>query len=137
MRERKRLEEGLATDAELGRRVEDIAAYFELAAEGEAIDEAEVTTELTALRELVERLETQTLLSGDMDRCNAIVTIHPGAGGTESQDWAEMLLRMFLRWCERKGFATEVNDLQPGDEAGIKNATFSATGEFAYGLLTS
>jgi len=137
MRERKRLEEGLATEAELGRRVEDIAAYFELAAEGEAIEEAEVMRELDALRELVERLETQTLLSGDLDRSNAIVTIHPGAGGTESQDWAEMLLRMFLRWCERKGFATEVNDLQPGDEAGIKNATFSATGEFAYGLLTS
>ncbi len=90
-----------------------------------------------ALRELVEKLETETLLSGDLDRSNAIVTIHPGAGGTESQDWAEMLLRMFLRWCERKGFETVVNDLQPGDEAGIKSVTFSVTGEFAYGLLTS
>ncbi len=136
MRERKRLEESLATDAELSRRVDDIAAYFELAAEGEAV-ESEAAHELGGLRALVEHLETQTLLSGDLDRSNAIVTIHPGAGGTESQDWAEMLMRMFLRWCERKGFATVVNDLQPGDEAGIKSVTFSVEGDFAYGLLTS
>jgi peptide chain release factor 2 len=86
---------------------------------------------------VVEKLETETLLSGNLDRSNAIVTIHPGAGGTESQDWAEMLLRLFLRWCERKGFETVINDLQPGDEAGIKSVTFSVSGEFAYGLLTS
>jgi peptide chain release factor 2 len=136
MRERKRLEDALATDSELGRRVEDISAYFELASEGEQVDE-EVTREMNALRELVEKLETETLLSGELDRSNAIMTIHPGAGGTESQDWAEMLLRMFLRWCERKGFATVINDQQPGDEAGIKSVTFSVTGEFAYGMLTS
>jgi peptide chain release factor 2 len=136
MRERKRLEDALATDSELTRRVEDISAYFELASEGEQVDE-EVAREMSGLREVVERLETETLLSGDLDRSNAIVTIHPGAGGTESQDWAEMLLRMFLRWCERKGFDTVINDLQPGDEAGIKSVTFSVTGEFAYGLLTS
>jgi len=136
MRERSRLEAALATDRELTRRVDDISAYLELAGEGEQVGE-EVARELVELREVVGRLETETLLSGEMDRANAIVTIHPGAGGTESQDWAEMLLRMFLRWCERKGFQTEVNDLQPGDEAGIKSATFSVTGEFAYGLLTS
>jgi peptide chain release factor 2 len=136
MRERKRLEDAIATDTELARRVEDISAYFELAGEGEQVDD-DVSRELGGLREVVEKLETQTLLSGDLDRSNAIVTIHPGAGGTESQDWAEMLLRMFLRWCERKGFETVVNDLQPGDEAGIKSVTFSVTGEFAYGMLTS
>jgi peptide chain release factor 2 len=136
MRERKRLEDALATDAELTRRVDDISAYLELANEGEQV-EAEVTRELSGLRELVERLETETLLSGELDRSNAIVTIHPGAGGTESQDWAEMLLRMFLRWCERKKFSTVINDLQPGDEAGIKSVTFSVTGDFAYGMLTS
>jgi peptide chain release factor 2 len=136
MRERKRLEDALATDGELVRRVEDISAYFELASEGEQVDE-EVSREMGALREVVEKLETETLLSGELDRSNAIVTIHPGAGGTESQDWAEMLLRMFLRWCERKNFETTINDLQPGDEAGIKSVTFSVTGEFAYGLLTS
>jgi peptide chain release factor 2 len=136
MRERKRLEDAMATDSELTRRVEDISAYFELAAEGEPVDE-EVAREMSGLREVVEKLETETLLSGELDRSNAIMTIHPGAGGTESQDWAEMLLRMFLRWCERKRFETVVNDLQPGDEAGIKSVTFSVTGEFAYGLLTS
>ena len=136
MRERKRLEDAIATDTELHRRVEDISAYFELAGEGEQVDD-DVARELGSLRQLVEKLETETLLSGDLDRSNAIVTIHPGAGGTESQDWAEMLLRMFLRWCERKGFETVVNDLQPGDEAGIKSVTFSVTGEFAYGMLSS
>ncbi len=136
MRERKRLEAALATDSEVTRRVEDISAYFELASEGEQVDE-EVAREMSGLREVVEKLETETLLSGELDRSNAIMTIHPGAGGTESQDWAEMLLRMFLRWCERKGFETVINDLQPGDEAGIKSVTFSVSGEFAYGLLTS
>ena len=75
------------------------------------------------------------MLSGELDRKNAIVTIHPGAGGTESQDWAEMLLRMYLRWTERRGFKREIIDLQPGDEAGIKSATFTVTGDYAYGLL--
>src|SRR5690349_12280857 len=75
------------------------------------------------------------LLGGDNDRRNAICTIHPGAGGTESQDWAEMLLRMYLRWAEQRGFKTEVVDYLPGDEAGIKSATVDVTGEYAYGLL--
>jgi peptide chain release factor 2 len=75
------------------------------------------------------------MLGGEHDRKNAIVTIHPGAGGTESQDWAEMLLRMYLRWIERRGFKREVIDLQPGDEAGIKSATMTVFGDYAYGLL--
>jgi peptide chain release factor 2 len=75
------------------------------------------------------------MLSGELDRKNAIVTIHPGAGGTESQDWAEMLLRMYLRWTERRGFGRDVLDLQPGDEAGIKSATLTITGDYAYGLF--
>jgi len=136
MRERKRLEDALANGTELARRSEDVAAYLDLAREGESVD-SELTSEIGILRELVERLETQTLLSGETDRNNAIVTVHPGAGGTESQDWAEMLLRMYTRWCERKGFQVEMNDYQPGEEAGLKSATFSVTGEFAYGLLTS
>ncbi len=135
MRERKRLEDALATDSDLARRTEDISAYFELAREGESVDE-DLKRELDSLRETVERLETETLLSGETDRNNAIVTIHPGAGGTESQDWAEMLMRMYLRWCERHRFETVLNDHQPGEEAGIKSATFSVGGEFAYGLLS-
>ncbi|HSE50150.1 MAG TPA: peptide chain release factor 2 [Terriglobales bacterium] len=136
MRERKRLESSLATEQELGRRADDIATFFELAREGEQV-EPELRKEIDALRALVERLETETLLSGENDARNAIVTIHPGAGGTESQDWAEMLMRMYLRWAERQGFQTELNDYQAGEEAGIKSATFSVNGPYAYGLLTS
>ncbi len=135
MRERKRLEDALATDSDLARRTGDISAYFELAGEGESVDE-DLKRELDSLNVTVERLETETLLSGETDRNNAIVTIHPGAGGTESQDWAEMLMRMYLRWCERHHFETVLNDHQPGEEAGIKSATFSVSGEFAYGLLS-
>ena len=79
--------------------------------------------------------ETKKMLGGEHDRKNAIVTIHPGAGGTESQDWAEMLLRMYLRWTERRGLKREVIDVQPGDEAGIKSATFTVIGDYAYGML--
>ncbi len=93
--------------------------------------------EIAALREQLETIETRTLLNGENDVLNAIVTLHPGAGGTESQDWAEMLLRMYLRWAERKGFTVALNDRQEGEEAGIKSATFTITGEYAYGLLQS
>ncbi len=136
MRERKRLEDVLATESDLVRRSDDIAAYLELAREGENVA-ADLKRELDALRETVDRIETETLLAGENDARNAIVTIHPGAGGTESQDWAEMLLRMYLRWGERHGFETVLNDYQPGEEAGIKSATFSVNGQYAYGLLTS
>ncbi|OGL44448.1 MAG: peptide chain release factor 2, partial [Candidatus Schekmanbacteria bacterium RBG_16_38_11] len=83
----------------------------------------------------VSQVEIQTILSGENDYNNAIVSIHPGAGGTESQDWAQMLLRMYLRWVERRGFKSEINDIQPGEEAGIKSATFTVIGEYAYGYL--
>jgi peptide chain release factor 2 len=136
MRQRKRLENGLAQDTELARRADDIAAYFDLAHEGEAVID-DLKKEIDGLRELAEKLETETLLSGDNDARNAIVTIHPGAGGTESQDWAEMLLRMYLRWAERQGFQVDMNEYQPAEEAGIKSATFTVLGDYAYGLLTS
>jgi peptide chain release factor 2 len=136
MRQRKRLEDSLAMDSDLARRMEDIRAYFDLAREGEAVT-GELQKEINDLREIAEKLETQTLLSGENDLRNAIVTIHPGAGGTESQDWAEMLMRMYLRWAERQGFPVEVAELQPAEEAGIKSATFTVTGDYAYGLLTS
>jgi peptide chain release factor 2 len=136
MREKKRLEKALGTESELARRSDDISAYFDLGNEGENVSE-DLRRELDALNELVDRIETETLLSGDNDALNAIVTIHPGAGGTESQDWADMLLRMYLRWAERQGFQTVLNDYQPGEEAGLKSATFSVTGEYAYGMLVS
>jgi peptide chain release factor 2 len=135
MRERKRLESLLADDAELGRRVDDIEAYFDLMREGEASVEPDLKREIDALEKFVEALESKTMLSEENDALNAIVTVHPGAGGTESQDWAEMLMRMYLRWAERQGFKTDINEIQDGDEAGIKSATFTITGEYAFGML--
>src|ERR1700722_1641091 len=136
MREKKRLEDMLANEANLIRHSDDISAYFDLAREGESVN-ADLRREIDSLRQLVDRVETETLLSGENDGLNAIVTINPGAGGTESQDWAEMLLRMYLRWAERQGFKTEMYDYQPGEEAGIKSATFSVIGQYAFGYLSS
>ncbi len=99
---------------------------------------------LKELRALLERLEhevggaeTEMMLSGENDVRNAICTVHPGAGGTESQDWAELLLKMYLKWAERRGFKTEMLDYQMGEEAGLKSATFTVEGEYAYGLLSA
>ncbi len=139
MRERKRLEAMLADDQELARRTGDIEAYFELARESENVEadlEAELARDIESLSAFVEAMETRTMLSGETDPLNAILTVHPGAGGTESQDWADMLLRMYLRWAERQGFKTEVNDYQDGEEAGIKSATITVSGEFAFGQLS-
>ncbi len=97
----------------------------------------ELQREIQNLKDELESLEIEHLLSGPMDRNNAILTIHPGAGGTESQDWAQMLMRMYLRWAERHTFATEIIDLQTGEEAGIKSATITVTGPYAYGYLKS
>jgi len=91
--------------------------------------------EIKSLRDDFESLEIQNLLSGGLDKNNAILTIHPGAGGTESQDWAQMLMRMYLRWAERHKFNAQIIELQPGDEAGIKSATITITGPFAYGYM--
>ena len=135
MRERKRLEQQLADDVELERRTGDIDAYLDLMREGETSVEDDVKREIDALLTFTEALESRTMLSEENDGLNAIVTVHPGAGGTESQDWAEMLMRMYLRWAERQGFKTEINELQDGDEAGIKSATFTITGDFAFGLI--
>ena len=135
MRERKRVELLLADEAGLARRIDDIEAYFELAREGEAT-EPDLMREIPSLVEYLEQLETKTMLSGETDMLNAIVVVHPGAGGTESQDWAEMLMRMYIRWGERQRFKVEINEIQDGDEAGIKSATFTISGEFAFGLLS-
>jgi len=134
MQSRRRLEEDRDLSASLGRRLEDLTVLVEWAEAGEPVD-AELTRALDELAAEVEAGETKKMLGGEHDRKNAIVTIHPGAGGTESQDWAEMLLRMYLKWAERRGFRVEVIDLQPGDEAGIKSATMLVSGEYAYGML--
>ena len=97
----------------------------------------DLETHLDSWLEAVEAAELQKLLGGEHDATNAIVKINPGAGGTESQDWAEMLLRMYLRWAEKRGFKTEMIDYQEGEEAGIKSATFGVHGPYAYGYLSS
>ncbi len=95
----------------------------------------EIRKEIDALKSYLREVELATMLSGETDRNNAIVTIHPGAGGVESQDWAQMLMRMYLRWAEKRNFATKIVDTQVGEEAGIKGATFTIEGPFAYGYL--
>lgn len=97
----------------------------------------EVTEQIKDLDRRVKQMSLRLMLTGENDRNNAIISINAGAGGTEAQDWAEMLFRMYLRWTERKGYKTELIDLQPGDEAGIKSATFTASGEYVFGYLKS
>jgi peptide chain release factor 2 len=120
----------------LKQRSDDLGVLLEWAAAGEAVD-AEFAQALDVLDEEVQSGEIKKMLGGEHDRKNAILTIHPGAGGTESQDWAEMLLRMYLRWMERRGFKREIIDYQPGDEAGLKSVTMTVSGEYAYGLLSA
>lgn len=115
--------------------IDELLQMLEAEADAELLGELEQGA--AKLIEGLEELEMQTLLSGDFDHNNAIVSIHPGAGGTESQDWAEMLLRMFTRWSEANGYSVEMVDYQGGDEAGIKDATFFVRGENAYGYLKS
>ena len=109
---------------------------LEWAEQGEDVS-ADLQTSLDNLEREVESAEVKKMLGGEHDRASAIVTIHPGAGGTESQDWAEMLLRMYLKWAERRGFKREVIDYQPGDEAGVKSVTITLSGEYAFGLMAA
>ena len=136
MQERKKLEAAIEQDRQMAALISDIDTLIELANEGEDVS-ADLEREIGRLRKLTEQLETEMLLSGENDHRSAILTIHPGAGGTESQDWAEMLLRMYLRWAERNGFEAIVTDRQEGEGAGIKSATVEINGENAYGLLQS
>jgi len=136
MQDRKRLEEAIASESEVARLTSDLDTLFELGREGEDVS-AELEREMRLFSERVDALETQMLLSGPNDSKSAIMAIHPGAGGTESQDWAEMLLRMYLRWAERHGLQAVVTDRLEGEGAGIKSATLEINGDNAYGLLQS
>jgi len=140
LRERKRAEDQIGAEAKLDSLVGDIDTYINLAHEETNAAQREdllkeLDRELSGADTYISELETRTLLSGETDHLNAIMTIKPGAGGTESQDWAAILLRMYLRWAERKGLGAAVLDETPGEEAGIKNATVQFSGENAYGLL--
>ena len=136
MQQRKRLEEAIQNSQAVASVASDIETLFELAHEGEDVS-ADLEREMKAFGIKLEDLETAMLLSGDNDARDAIITIHPGAGGTESQDWAEMLLRMYLRWAERHKFEAIVTDRLEGEGAGIKSATFEINGENVYGQLQS
>ncbi len=136
MQRRRRVEDDLTLLRSLKRRADDLAVLVEWANGGEDVG-ADLARGLEELRQEVEAAETKKMLGGEHDRANAIVTIHPGAGGTESQDWAEMLFRMYLKWSERRGLKRDVIDYQPGDEAGIKSATVLLVGEYAYGLMNA
>jgi len=136
MQRRRRVEDDLTLLRSLQRRSDDLTVLLEWAESGEEVT-ADFTRGLQELRQEVEAAETKKMLGGEHDRSNAIVTIHPGAGGTESQDWAEMLLRMYLKWSERRGFRRDVIDYQEGEEAGIKSATVTLAGDYAYGLMSA
>ncbi len=136
IRERTELSRLVSRVGELGRQVEDLGVMLQLVQEADDSSlDAEIEGGVNRLRKDLDEFELNIMLSGAHDTKAAIVSIHPGAGGTESQDWAQMLTRMYLRWCERNGFKAEVVDLLPGEEAGIKSATIEVTGEYAYGYL--
>lgn len=133
---RSQLQKTVTVWNDLNKECEDLGAMIELAEEDE--DEslnAEIGTADTELKEKIQQTELQAMLSGESDLNNAIMTINSGAGGTESQDWAQMLLRMYTRWAERNGYKAEILDMQYGEEAGIKSATVNFTGDYAYGYL--
>jgi len=136
LQRRRRLESQRLLSESLRKQTDDLTVLLDWAKQGEDVS-AELAPALEKYSRDVQAAEVQTMLSGELDQKNAIITIHPGAGGTESQDWAEMLMRMYLRWTERRGFGREVVDLQPGDEAGIKSTTLVVTGDYAYGLLSA
>jgi peptide chain release factor 2 len=136
MQRRRRVEDDIALRDSLRRRMDDLVVLIEWAEGGEDVG-ADLQRGLNELQQEVETAEVKKMLGGEYDRSNAIITIHPGAGGTESQDWAEMLLRMYTKWSERRGFKREVFDYQPGEQAGIKSATLSLNGDYAYGLMSA
>jgi peptide chain release factor 2 len=136
LQRRRRVEQDRDLILSLRQKREDLAVLAEWIEAGESMD-AEFGQGLDAFDHEVQAGEIKKMLGGEHDRKNAIVTIHPGAGGTESQDWAEMLLRMYLRWIERRGFRRELIDYQPGEEAGLKSATFTVIGDYAFGLLAA
>jgi len=136
MRKRASAAEKLVWIEALTKDVTDAVELLELgAADNDEEIVNEVFAQVPALEERVRKVELQRMLSGPVDHANAIVSIHPGTGGTDAKDWGEMMLRMYLRWCERRGFKTEVIDFQPGDEAGIDGASFTVNGPNAYGYL--
>ena len=135
LKERAALTDVTAQWRKLARGLEDAHVFLEMAAAGDPEAETEVEKQIAALEQEVREAELQRMLGGEHDAGNAIVSLHPGAGGLEAQDWAEMLLRLYLRWAERKGYKVEMADYVPGEGGGVKSATFTVEGPYAYGYL--
>ena len=136
LQRRKRIEADLDLLKRLRGQEDDAKVLADWLDAGEDVT-ADLTAGLDALEATLEAAEFQKMLGGEHDRANAILTINAGAGGTDSQDWAEMLLRMYLRWCDRRGFKRDITDIQAGEEAGIKSATVMVQGEYAFGYLAA
>jgi len=137
MRRRSDLQRQLETAKTLRDAEEEFEVLLEMAREGEEGIQAELEGALSRLTPLLNRVELTTKMTGEHDAANVYLEVHPGAGGTESQDWAQMLVRMYMRWCERRGFTADLLDEQPGEEAGIKSAMLLVNGSYAYGNLKS
>jgi peptide chain release factor 2 len=137
MRRRSRLQESIRTASDLRDARDELEVLLEMSRDDEAGADEELAAALERITPMMDRVELTTKMTGEHDTSNAFLEIHPGAGGTESQDWAQMLQRLYLRWCERRGFDVELMDEQPGDEAGIKSATLLIKGPYAYGNLKS
>jgi peptide chain release factor 2 len=135
LRERAELNAGVDAWKHQAEALDDARVFLELAEEGDEEATRELVHKLDEIAAGVASIELQRVLGGEHDAGNAILTLHPGAGGTEAQDWADMLLRMYLRWCERRGFKTQLVDLQPGEGGGLKNATITIEGAYSYGHL--
>ncbi len=134
-KESKQIKDKIERYESLKLRVEDVEVLSELMEEDDEESAEEIIEEIKSIEKTLDKYKIQILLSGEYDRNDAILTLHAGVGGTDANDWTDMLLRMYTRWCEKKGFKTEIVDLLQGDEAGIKSVTLKIKGEFAYGYL--
>jgi len=137
MSRRSQIQQQLSTSESLSEAHEELEVLLEMVRDGEEGAGAELGAALKKITPLLDRVELTAKMTGEHDQSNAFIEIHPGAGGTESQDWAQMLERLYLRWAERRGFEVDLMDEQPGDEAGIKSATLLVKGPYAYGNLRS
>lgn len=133
--EAKRVKDKIDKFKNLNERIDDVEVLKELMEENDEETAQEIISEVKALSKEIDTLKIETILSGEYDRNDAILTLHTGVGGSDANDWTEMLLRMYARWCEKKGYSLETIDYLPGDEAGVKSVTLKVKGEFAYGYL--
>ena len=133
--EAKRVKDKIDKFKNLNERIDDVEVLKELMEENDEETAKEIISEVKALSKEIDTLKIETILSGEYDRNDAILTLHTGVGGSDANEWTEMLLRMYTRWCEKKGYSLETIDYLPGDEAGVKSVTLKVKGEFAYGYL--